>query len=169
MLQFETKRCTISALQTKDAPFIFSLQNSPGWLQFIGDRGIRTLDDAIHYILFGPMKSYQENGFGLYLVQEKETGEKMGLCGLLKRDTFNDIDLGFAFLPEFNGKGYAFETATALLNFARTELKVVKMLAFSNNNNSTSIRLLEKLGFSFEKMIPWPASEDLKLFSINLI
>jgi ribosomal-protein-alanine N-acetyltransferase len=164
----ETKRCTISALQTEDAPFIFCLLNSPGWLQFIGDRGIYTLDDAIHYIQFGPMKSYQENGFGLYLVQEKATGEKMGLCGLLKRETLNEIDLGFAFLPEFNGKGYAMETATAILDFARTELKVFKVLAITDNNNSTSIRLLEKLGFSFEKMIPWPATKDLNLFSINL-
>lgn len=168
MLPLETKRCTISALQTEDAPFIFCLLNSPGWLQFIGDRGIHTLDDAIHYILLGPMKSYQENGFGLYLVQEKATGEKMGLCGLLKRETLNEIDLGFAFLPEFNGKGYAIETANAILDFARTELKMFKVLAITDNNNSKSIRLLEKLGFRFEKMIPWPASKDLKLFSINL-
>ena len=92
----------------------------------------------------------------------------MGLCGLLKRETLNEIDLGFAFLPEFNGKGYAIESANAILDFARTELKLFKVLAITDNNNSKSIRLLEKLGFRFDKMIPWPASKDLKLFSINL-
>lgn len=168
MLQLETKRCIISALQTEDAPFIFCLMNSPGWLQFIGDRGIRTLDDAINYIHNRPMKSYRDNGFGLCLVQEKETGEKMGLCGFLKRETFNDIDLGFAFLPEFTGKGFALETATEMLNFARNELKLFKVLAITNNKNSKSIQLLQKMGFSFEKMIPWPASDDLTLFSTNL-
>ncbi|ULQ54188.1 GNAT family N-acetyltransferase [Flavihumibacter fluvii] len=168
MKSIETKRTIISALQPLDAPFIYSLLNSPGWLRFIGDRGIRTLDDARNFIINGPMKSYQDNGFGLCLVQEKESGNKMGLCGLLKREQLDNLDLGFAFLPEYHGKGYAKEAATAMINYAREALKLNYLLAFTDADNIRSIQLLEKLGFVFDKMIPWPNSEDLKLFAINL-
>jgi [ribosomal protein S5]-alanine N-acetyltransferase len=167
MVFLETKRCNISTLQPSDAPFIFTLMNSPGWLQFIGDRGIRSIADARNYIFTGPMKSYRQYGFGLFLVQEKETGKKMGLCGLLKREQFDDIDLGFAFLPEYNGKGYARESAMAIMDFAINELKLSRLLAFTDANNIKSIQLLEKLGFIFEKMTSWPNAADLKLFTIN--
>jgi RimJ/RimL family protein N-acetyltransferase len=155
MIRLETKRCIISELQPADAPFIFNLMNSPGWLKYIGDRGIKNHEDAHNYILNGPVKSYHENGFGLYLVQEKASGEKMGLCGLLKRDLFQEPDLGFAFLQEFTGKGFAVESAEAVMQYTREYSLWQKVLAITSAENLPSIHLLEKIGFSFEKMIPW--------------
>jgi [ribosomal protein S5]-alanine N-acetyltransferase len=168
MVRLETKRCIISALQPTDAPFIFNLLNSPGWLQYIGDRGINNFDDAHNYILNGPVKSYFENGFGLYLVQEKASGEKIGLCGLLKRDQFQEPDLGFAFLPEYTGKGFGGESAKAVLQYTMEKSSWQKVLAITSADNLPSIHLLENLGFTFEKMIPWPNEEDLKLFALKL-
>jgi [ribosomal protein S5]-alanine N-acetyltransferase len=164
----ETERTSIVELQPADALFIFELLNSPEWLKFIGDRGIKTVEDAAFFIENGPMKSYRQNGFGLYLVRQRATALKLGLCGLLKREQLPAPDLGFAFLRQYTGKGYAQEAANAVLNYAARQLELKKILAFTNSFNNRSIQLLHKLGFSFDEMICWQNEEELQLFSINL-
>lgn len=112
----QTDRLILYHLGINDIDFIYELLNSPAWIKYIGDRGIKTLDDAKKYIINGPMKSYEKFGFGLWLTKLKNDETPIGICGLLKRETLNDIDIGFAFLPQYTGKGYAFEAASATLN-----------------------------------------------------
>jgi [ribosomal protein S5]-alanine N-acetyltransferase len=145
----ETDRLKLRELIFQDALFIIELLNSPGWLQYIGDRGVQSEDQAQMYIQNGPIKSYLDNGFGLYLVYEKSSGLPVGLCGLIKRETLDHPDLGFAFLPEYMGKGYAFEAAKGVLEYAKSNLILNEIVAIVQSNNTSSIRLLNKLGFKF--------------------
>jgi len=145
----ETDRLVLRQLTTDDAGFILQLVNDPSFIANIGDRGIRTRDDAVTYLLNGPIASYERHGHGLCLVALKTTLVPIGICGLLKRVQFDDVDLGYAFLPDFWYQGFAAESATAMLDFARTSLKVPRTLALVSPDNARSIRLLEKLGFSF--------------------
>lgn len=147
----QTERLTLCHLTVNDAPFIFELLNDPDFLNFIGDRGIRTPNDAKNYIQTGPINSYEQHGFGLYLVRLKEGKTPTGLCGLLKRETLDDVDIGYAFLPEFRGKGYAFESAAAILKYGRTVLHLDRIVAITSPDNLASIKVLEKLGLQFEK------------------
>lgn len=164
----ETDRLILWELSVDDAPFMFKLLNDSQYLEFIGDRGIRSLDDARQHILNGPMASYKHNGFGLYLIKLKETGDSVGICGLIKRDALEDIDIGYAFLPKFRGKGYAFEAASGIVAYAQTSLGINRVVAITTPDNYSSIKLLEKLGLRFEKMIKWPEDgSELKLFSIE--
>jgi ribosomal-protein-alanine N-acetyltransferase len=166
MTILETQRLSLSQLHVADALFIYELLNSPGWLQFIGDRGIKTLDDARNYIEKGPQASYAKHGFGLYLVKLKTDDTSIGICGLIKREALMHPDIGFAFLTEFIGKGYAFESASAVLNHGRTVLGLDPILAITNPDNQRSIGLLEKLGLVFEKHIQLGEEEkELLLFS----
>ncbi|HMV86569.1 MAG TPA: GNAT family N-acetyltransferase [Blastocatellia bacterium] len=153
MTILETERLTLRRLCEADATFILKLLNEPSFLQYIGDKGVRTLDDARSYILAGPMEMYARLGFGLYLVQAKADGRSMGICGLIKRDTLPGVDIGFAFLPEFWGKGYAYEAAAAALNYGRDTLGFKRIVAITSPDNAASGRLLEKLGLRFERMI----------------
>ncbi|UII35144.1 GNAT family N-acetyltransferase [Fulvivirga ulvae] len=148
----ETDRLLLSKLKVDDAPFILRLVNEPSWLRYIGDRGVKNLEDAENYIVNGPMKSYETNGFGLYLVRLRN-GTPIGLCGILKRDTLNDPDIGFAFLPEHTGMGYAFESAQAVLTYGKTVLGLNRIVAITSPDNSRSGKLLEKLGMKFSKMV----------------
>lgn len=104
-MMIQTERLILRQLTPADAPFILQLLNEPSWLQFIGDRGVRTLAEAEQYIINGPIAMYVEYGFGLYVVEQKENPQPMGLCGLIKRPLLEDVDIGFAFLPAFWGKG----------------------------------------------------------------
>lgn len=151
-----------------DAPFILELLNEPSWIRFVGDRGVRTLDDARRYISEGPSTMYESHGVGLLLVESKGDGDPLGMCGLIHRDALPDIDIGFAFLPRHWGKGYAFESAAALLEHGRRELGLTRIIAITSLDNGSSIRLLEKLGLVFERVIRMPGEgEDLKLFAIE--
>lgn len=162
----ETERLILCHLSETDAPFIFELLNTPEWIQFIGDRGIKTMDDAKLYIQNGPVKSYSRFGFGLFLVKLKADQTPVGMCGLIKRDSLEDVDIGFAFLAPYTGKGYAFEAATATLNYATTVLKLQRVVAITNEDNVQSIRLLEKIGLRFEKKIKFESEmEPLLLFA----
>ena len=164
----ETERLTLSQLTIDDAPFILALLNDPSFLRFIGDRGVRTVDDAREYILNGPVASYEQNGFGLWLVTLKENGESVGICGLVKRETLTDVDIGFAFLPQFTGVGYGLETAVATLTYAQTVIKLNRIVAITSLDNTRSIRLLEKIGMRFERTIRLAAEkEELNLFALN--
>lgn len=163
---FTTERLTLNALSPADAPFILALLNEPSFLRYIGDKGVRTEADAEQYIMQGPMASYERFGFGLYCVRLKEVETPIGICGLLRRDTLPDVDLGFAFLPDYWGKGYALEAAAATLAYGKTALGLTRIVAITAPDNEASIRLLEKLGMRFERMMQLtPDAPAVKLFA----
>ena len=165
MKVIETERLTLRHLSTEDAEFILALLNDPSFLRFIGDKGVRTLDDARKYITSGPMEMYARLGFGLYLVELKDEGIPIGLCGLIKRDGLDDVDIGFAFLPEFRAKGYACEAAEATMDYGKDVLGLRRIVAITSPDNEASGRLLEKLGLRFERMIRLrEGDEELRLF-----
>lgn len=161
----ETSRLTLREFSNCDAPFILRLLNEPSFLRFIGDKQVRTLEDARQYIQNGPVASYEKNGFGLYLVELKPTETPIGMCGLLKRETLSDVDIGFAFIPEFWNKGYAFESAAAIMSYAKDVLKLPRIVAITNKDNEASAKLLEKLGLRFERLIRLTSEEEIRLFS----
>jgi RimJ/RimL family protein N-acetyltransferase len=151
-LVIQTDRLNLRKLTLDDAGFIVQLVNSPGWLEFIGDRNIKTLEAAEEYLTTGPVKSYQENGFGLWMVELK-SGEPIGMCGLLKRDTLEHPDIGFAFMPEYMGKGYAYEAAAATIAYAKEQLNLSEIAAITIPGNVRSIKLLEKIGMKCTRQI----------------
>lgn len=165
----ETDRLTLRWLTVEDAGTILELLNDPDWLRYIGDRGVKTLEDAQGYILTGAVAMYNRLGFGLYLAERKPDGAPMGLCGLLKRDFLEDVDLGFAFLPAFRTQGYAREAAAAVMEYARDTLGLSRLAAITSLDNERSGRLLEKLGFRLEGNIPVPpGGREARLFTAEL-
>ncbi|HSE31461.1 MAG TPA: GNAT family N-acetyltransferase [Pyrinomonadaceae bacterium] len=167
--ELETERLALREFVTDDAEFILELLNQPSFIQFIGDKGVRSVADAKKYIVTGPIESYQRHGFGLYLVELKDSKAPIGMCGLLKRESLPFVDLGFAFLPEYWGKGYAFEAASAVLDHAREVLTLKRILAITNPDNDASINLLARLGFQFQRMMTMSGdSDEVKLFSVGL-
>jgi RimJ/RimL family protein N-acetyltransferase len=170
MYILETDRLTIRRLTIDDAPFILELLNDPAFLRFIGDKGVRTLADAEQYILKGPMESYERLGFGLYLVAVKASQLPIGICGLIKRETLEAADIGFAFLPDFRAQGYGFESAQAVRDYGWDVLGLKKILAITDPENLSSMRLLEKIGLSFERFIRLaPESPEIRLYSTEKI
>ena len=143
----ETDRLRLRYLAEADAPFILRLLNEPSFLENIGDKQVRTLEQAIAYLQGGPLKSYATHGHGLNRVELKASGEPIGICGLIKRDQFADVDLGYALLPEFEGHGYITEAAAATLDQGRRDLAFTRFIAIVSPANARSIRVLEKLGF----------------------
>ena len=165
-MNLRTARLQLRELAPRDAPFILVLLNEPSFIQNIGDRGVRSLADAHDYLVNGPIASYTRHGFGLYLVELAATEEPIGICGILQREALPDPDLGFAFLPAYWGRGFAFEAAAAVRTYARSELGVGRLLAITSPRNDASIRLLEKLGFRFERMMRLANEEtELKVFA----
>jgi RimJ/RimL family protein N-acetyltransferase len=161
-----TARLQLHRLDSGDAPFILRLLNEPSWLRNIGDKGVRTPAEAQRYIETGPVAMYARLGFGLYQVRLTNSDEPIGMCGLLKRETLEDVDLGFAFFPEFWGKGYAREAAAGVLSYARHTLGLGRILAITTPDNDPSRRLLEKLGFELERSVHLdPGSEALLLYA----
>lgn len=164
----ETERLLLHRFSLEDAGFIFELLNEPSFIQNIGDRGVRKLADASSYIQNGPIASYAKNGFGLYLVVLKETNESIGMCGLIKRDSLEDVDIGYAFLPKFWSKGYAVEAARAVKAYAKDVIGLKRMVAIVDPRNEGSIRVLEKIGLRFERMVRLSEDDiELKLFAID--
>jgi len=165
----ETERLTLRRLELGDAEFILGLLNDPSFLRFIGDKGVRTLDDAREYISNGPVASYERFGFGLYLTERKEDRVPIGICGLLKRESLEDVDVGFAFLPQFWSKGYAFESASAVMAYGRNVLGLTRIVAVTSPDNDASIRLLSKLGLKFESMVRLSEeSPEIRLFGSDV-
>lgn len=164
----ETDRLILRKLSVDDAEFILDLLNQPSFIHYIGDRGVRTLEDAKRYILAGAVTSYERFGFGLYLTQLAEGQIPIGICGLVKRDSLKDADVGFAFLPQYWSKGYALESATAVLGYARNTLGLKRILGITTPDNLGSIRVLEKAGLKFERIIQLPGEKtELKLFVLE--
>lgn len=153
MIVTTTDRLTLRLLNVDDGEFVLELLNEPSWLQFIGDKGVRTLEDARTYIVTGPMAMYDRHGFGLYVTERRSDGVPMGICGLIKRDRLDDVDIGFAFLPRYWGRGYAYEAAAAVMEYGRTVLGLQRIVAITSPENASSARLLEKLGLRFERMV----------------
>jgi [ribosomal protein S5]-alanine N-acetyltransferase len=164
----ETERLILRELSTEDAPFILQLLNEPSFLRFIGDKGVRTLDDARQYILNGPLKSYEKHGYGLYCVELKQAGTSIGISGLVRRETLSDTDIGFAFLPAYWSQGFALESAAAVMRHARENLGLGRILAITSPDNESSARLLSKLGLRFDRMIKLADdAEEIRLFTTD--
>jgi RimJ/RimL family protein N-acetyltransferase len=162
----QTERLVLRHLGASDAPFILRLLNEPSWLQNIGDRGVRTVADAQRYIETGPVEMYGRLGFGLYQVSLRNSDEPIGICGLLKRDALEDVDLGFAFLPEFWGNGYARESAAAVMSYGWNVLGLGRIVAVISRTNDASRRVVEKLGFTFERTVHLEiGGEELLLYA----
>jgi RimJ/RimL family protein N-acetyltransferase len=162
----ETDRLRLRRVELDDAAFLLDLLNQPSFLHFIGDKGVRTLDDARDYILTGPLASYERFGFGMYLTMLKEEQIPIGICGLLRRDSLEDVDVGYAFLPRFWSRGYAFESASAVMAYARNVLGIDRIVAVVSPDNDASIHLLEKLGLRYKAMVRlFSDSPEIKLFT----
>lgn len=162
----ETNRLRLREFALDDTAFIIDLLNSPGWLQFIGDRNVKTGKQAMAYLQNGPIKSYLQNGFGLSMVERKEDNKPVGMCGIIRRDTLDTPDIGFAFLPQYEGLGYGYEVASATLAYARDKLNIPNVAAITLPQNTRSIRLLEKIGLRYVKTVRLPGDEeDLLLYS----
>lgn len=161
----ETDRLRLRQLTLNDAPFIFELVNEPSFIENIGDRNVRSEEDAVRYIQNGPMASYERYGYGLYKVELRETSTPIGICGPLKRETLEHPDIGFAFLPQFWGQGYALESSAAVMTYSREVLGLNNIAAITTPTNEPSIKLLEKLGFMFQSMKSLTENEPpVKLF-----
>ncbi|WP_423051728.1 GNAT family N-acetyltransferase [Undibacterium sp. SXout7W] len=135
-------------INIKDAGFYLKMVNEPSWIKNIGDRGIHDVQQAEAALLNGPIASQHKNGFSLYIVERKEDSVAMGICGLIKRDYLETADIGYAFLPEYWGRGYALEAAQSVLHYAREELGMTSIAAMTFPDNLSSQHLLRKLGFS---------------------
>jgi ribosomal-protein-alanine N-acetyltransferase len=143
----ETSRLRLRHMRVpEDVGFVLRLLNDSEFLQHIGDKCVRTEPDARRYIEEGPRASYERLGFGLYTVVLEASGESIGICGLLKRESLTDVDIGYAFLPQFRGKGYAFEAAAAVMQYGFRTLDLPRIIALVYPENERSIRLVEKLG-----------------------
>ena len=153
MKVIETERLILREFDTTDSEFIIKLLNTEGWLRYIGDRFVKDPKQGVEFIEGRLRPSYSEYGFGFYLVELKSNKEPLGMCGLVKRDGLDNVDIGYAFLPENFGKGYAYESSFAVVEFAKRKLKLKALDSITMSSNEPSIKLLERLGFSFEKNI----------------
>jgi ribosomal-protein-alanine N-acetyltransferase len=161
-----TERLKLRRLTAADADFMLGLMNEPAYIRFIADRGLRTVEAARAYLADGPLISYARHSFGLWLVAHKDSGQPIGVCGLLRRAGLEDVDLGYALRSEYWGRGYAAEAAAATLDYGRDELGLRRIVAIVSVDNERSTRLLERLGMRYERLIRLPDDdEDLKLFA----
>jgi RimJ/RimL family protein N-acetyltransferase len=169
MKVIETEHLILRYLTVKDSEFMLELLNDPAWLQFIGDRGVRTVDDARNYILHSLVTMYDRLGFGMYLIELKNEGVSIGICGLIKRDYLEDVDIGFTLLSKFRGKGYAYESAAAVMAYGKRTFALNRLVAIASPDNYDSIELLKKLGFIFERTIELSNDgKNVNLFATDL-
>jgi len=163
--ELETDRLTLRRFEFADAPFVLGLLNEPSFIQNIGDKGVRTIEDAQRYLREGPMAMYERHGFGLWQVARKSDGVAVGMCGLLQRDNLPDPDIGYAYLPGFWGQGYAIEAAQATLRHAAGKFGLRRVVAVVSPGNTGSIHVLEKLGMKFERMhLMRPGEPEVRLY-----
>lgn len=161
----ETERLALREVTADDAEFILELLNDPGWVRSLGDKGFRTVEAVTEYIAERYTASYEKFGFGFYRVALRDSDTPVGLCGLIKRDSLEDVDIGFGFMEKFWGKGYAAESAAAMLDHARNTLGIERVIAITSPTNDASAKVLEKIGLKFEKMINMPEYGEERLFS----
>ena len=163
----ETERLTLREVMDDDAGFVLDLLNQPSFKKFIGDRGVRTVEQAREYIETRFTNSYRDNGFGLYLINMRADETPIGLCGFVRRDALTDPDVGFALLPQYEKNGYAYESAVAIMQYGRETLGLPRVLAITTVDNDRSGKLLKKIGFAFDREIEI-GDEVLRLFSCKL-
>ena len=162
----ETPRLRIRHLVADDAHFTCRLLNEPSFIENIADRGVRTPQDAMHYLAEGPIKSYRQYGYGLFLVESSVDALALGFCGLLFREHLQETDIGFAFLPEFWGQGFAFEAASAVMHFGYRQLELPRIVGLVSAGNMASIKVLTRLGLQFEKVVALlPSNESVQLYA----
>jgi RimJ/RimL family protein N-acetyltransferase len=147
----ETERLLLRDCVPEDADVVLRLLNEPSFLENIGDRGVHTPKEAAAYLINGPIASYAEHGYGMYMVELRKTGKPVGMCGLLRRTQFEHPDVGYAFFPEFWGRGFASEAASGVIEHARRTLGIGRVLGIVSPHNSASIQVLEKIGFTFQE------------------
>ena len=165
-----TDRLRLRRLTIDDAPLMLAIWNDPGFVQYVGDRGIRSLAEAEEAMRDGVLRLYEEFGYGPYAMDRKEGGPAIGICGLFRRDGFDDPDVGFAVLPAFRGKGYVYEAARSVVDYARDGLGVSRLKAIVSPDNAASVAIIRKLGLEFEKMHRMPGDEDdVALYGISLM
>ncbi len=160
-----TERLLLAELTPADAPFILELVNEHDFIANIRDAGVRSEADAVRYIEDGPRASYAQNGFGLWRVEDRASGEPVGICGLLKRDWLEDPDIGYAVLERFRGRGYAVEAARAVMDWARREKGLARVVAITSLTNDASGAVLEKAGFRFEGVVTPPGQGESRLYA----
>lgn len=163
----ETERLVLREMTINDAPFLLELLNTPKFHKYIGDRGVRTVEEAEKYLDERYLASYRQHGYGLYAVFLKD-GTVIGNCGFVKRDVFEFPDIGFAFLPGYESRGYGFESAAAVLEFGRDTLGFSRVLAITSQDNDVSVKLLEKLGFVYQRLHEMSVTDTVKLFQKDL-
>lgn len=164
----ETERLLLKPMSTDDSQLIFELYNSPNFIRFIGDRNIKTVDDAENYIKNKFLPQIEKLGYGNYLISRKEDGKKIGSVGIFERDGLDVHDIGFSFLPEFEGKGYGYESASKLMEVGFKEFGLKKISAITTKENISSQKLIEKLGLKFQKMVSLPNDEEeLRYYEIE--
>lgn len=170
MIIAETDRLIIAKMTLDDALFMLELLNTPNWIKYIGDRNVKTVEEAKNYMQNGVLKSYEESGFGFYkLLLKDERNKTIGTCGLVKREQLEDVDIGFAMLPEYEGKGYGKESAQEIMKLAKTRFNLHRIAAIVLPSNDSSVKLLEKLGLTYVKRIaPFDENEELLLYSKEL-
>ena len=156
----ETERLSLRKLTLADAPFIFELLNSPNWLAYIGEKNVKTIADAENYIQVKMLEHYKKYGFGFYLAITKDTKKSVGLTGFIKRDSLEQIEVGYAFLPSGSGKGFAYESSKAILNYGKEKLDIPFVVAITHPENKSSQKLLLKLGLQFKSMIKLPEFDN---------
>jgi RimJ/RimL family protein N-acetyltransferase len=165
-----TERLSLRRLVHDDAPFIVELVNDPDWIHYIGERNVRSLDDARRYLDEGPLAMYRSAGYGLYLVELRATAQPLGLCGLIRREGLDDADLGFAFLPAWRGRGFAYEASLAILDEGRDVFGLTRVVAIVSPDNLRSIRLLERLGLAYERNVRFATDgEEVALYGRSLV
>ncbi|MGM0835651.1 MAG: GNAT family N-acetyltransferase [Bacillota bacterium] len=168
MIVIETDRLLLRKVEETDAAFILQLLNEPGWLKHIGDKGVRTMEDAVHYIKNSPRAMYDREGFGLFLVEWKKNQAPIGLCGLIKRDGLDDVDIGYAFLADYHAQGFAFEAAQGTVEYAK-KIDLRRLIAITTKHNHSSMKLLEKLGMKPDGFVILPNDkEELRKFALDL-
>jgi RimJ/RimL family protein N-acetyltransferase len=169
MYVLNTPRLALRHAVPEDGEFLLELLTDPDFIRYIGDRGVRTLDDTPAYVANGPQASYREHGYGLYVVELRESGAPIGLCGLVKRDYLQHADLGFAFLRAFRGQGYALEAARATLSHARDDFGMTRLAAVTSLDNEASMSLLRNLGFELTGLVQAKTdTAPLNLFEVEL-
>lgn len=167
--QLETERLFLRRVTLDDAGLMLAIWNDPAFVRNVGDRGIRTTEQAREAMQAGALKLYADYGYGPYSMVLKSDGPQIGICGLFRRDNLEDPDIGFAVLPDFCGRGYAGEAAFAVLKHARDDLGIQKLTAIVSPGNAPSIGLIEKLGLVFERMITMPGDDEaISLYSAAL-
>lgn len=165
-----TDRLQLRRLTLDDVDLMLNVWNDPAFVRYVGDRGIRTIDDARQAMQEGPLKLYSDYGYGPYRLALREDDTPVGICGLFRRDGFDEPDIGFSTLPGHTAMGYGYEAACTVVEYAQEELEIPCLTAIVSPENAASIGLIRKLGFSFERMYSWPDdARDVAIYRRQLV